>query len=44
MHAGADLQLALKLHYKCIREKMGVKNYKDENINAEIPNSNVNMS
>lgn len=42
MHAGVDLQLALKLHYKCIREKISFKDYKDENIDAEIPISNVN--
>ena len=42
MHAGVDLQLALKLHYKFIREMISLKGYKDENINAEIPISNVN--
>ena len=34
------LQLPMKLHYKCIEEKIDVINYKDE---TGIPISNINM-
>ena len=34
------LQLPMKLHYKCIEEKINVINYKDE---TGIPISNINM-
>ena len=37
---GLILQLPMKLHYKCIEEKIDVINYKDE---TRIPISNINM-